>query len=151
MSKALRFLQITAKHKNFPFFYCISDDKNFIPKYLTDSVLTSRISRRLMEEKAPENDFPVRNNATSIIGNGGSSLLWQLRCHCNPDHDIFSSSSNTTVVAMFPNVYLWRRSLCSNLVGIDPEKLYRATLSEKDCNSKKRVGCLCQTREDPGH
>ena len=27
----------------------------------------------------------------------------------------------------FPNACLWRRSLCSNLGGIDPEKLYRAT------------------------
>ena len=39
------------------------------------------------------------------------SMLRQLRCHCNPDHDKFSS----TVVAIFPNVCLWRRSLCSNL------------------------------------
>ena len=39
-------------------------------------------------------------------------MLWQLWCHCNPDHDKFSS----TVVAIFPNVCLWRRSLCSNLV-----------------------------------
>ena len=56
-----------------------------------------------MEEKAPENDFPVRNNAASIyiIGNGVSSLLLQLQCHCNPDHDIFSSLSNTTVVKCF--------------------------------------------------
>ena len=74
MSKALRFLQITAKHQDFPF-YRISNDKNFIPKYLrnalTDSVLTSRTSRRLLEEKAPdENDFIVRNNAASIIDNG---------------------------------------------------------------------------------
>ena len=30
------------------------------------------------------------------------------------------------MVAIFPNVCLWRRSLCSNLAGIDPEKLYRA-------------------------
>ena len=29
-------------------------------------------------------------------------------------------------MAIFPNVCLWRRSLCSNLAGIDPEKLYRA-------------------------
>ena len=36
----------------------------------------------------------------------------------------FSSLSNTTVVAIFPNVCLWRRSLCSNLAGIDPEKVY---------------------------
>ena len=34
-----------------------------------------------------------------------------------------SSLSDTTVVAIFPNVCLWRRSLCSNLAGIDPEKL----------------------------
>ena len=27
----------------------------------------------------------------------------------------------------FPNVCLWRRSLCSNLAGIDSEKLYQAT------------------------
>ena len=39
-------------------------------------------------------------------------MLWQLRCHCNPDqYDKFSS----TVVAIFHNVCLWRRSLCSNL------------------------------------
>ena len=28
----------------------------------------------------------------------------------------------------FQNFVLWRRSLCSNLGGIGPEKLYRATL-----------------------
>ena len=32
-------------------------------------------------------------------------------------------------MSIFPNLRLWRRSLCSNLGGIDPEKLYRATLS----------------------
>ena len=58
--------------------------------------------------------------------------LWQLWCHCNPDHDKFSSLSNTTVVAIFPNVCLWRRSLCSNLAGIDPEKLYRGTFICQD-------------------
>ena len=94
---------------------------------MTDSVLTSRTPRGLLEEKASENDFIVRNNAATIIGNGVISLLWQLRCHCNPDHDNFSSISNTTVVAIFPNVSSWRRSLCSNLAGIDPEKLYRGT------------------------
>ena len=61
MSKAHCFLQITAKHQDFPFLYRISNDKNFIPKCLndalTDSVLTSRTSRRLLEEKAPVIDF----------------------------------------------------------------------------------------------
>ena len=46
----------------------------------------------------------------------------------HPDHNKFSSLSHTTVVAVFLNVCLWRRSLCSNLGSIDPEKLYRATL-----------------------
>ena len=41
----------------------------------------------------------------------------------------FSSLINTTVLAIFPNLCLWRRSLCSNLGDIDPEKLYRATLT----------------------
>ena len=39
---------------------------------------------------------------------------------------IFIFICTTTVVGIFPNVCLWRRSLCSNLAGIDPEKLYRA-------------------------
>ena len=60
-----------------------------------------------------EEQFPVRNVAASIIGNGVIWLLWQLRCYCNPDHNKFSSLSNTTVVAIFPHVSLWCRSLCS--------------------------------------
>ena len=76
-----------------------------------------------------EEQFPVpRYTAAIKIGNSVISLLWQLRCRCNPDHNKFSSSRNTTVVAIFPKHCLWRRSLCSNLGGIDPEKLYRATL-----------------------
>ena len=35
------------------------------------------------------------------------------------------------MVSIFPNLCLWRRSLCSNLGGIDYEKLYRATLNAK--------------------
>ena len=70
-----------------------------------------------------------RNTAASKIGNGVISLLWQLRCHCNPDHNKFSSLSNTTVVSIFPNLCLWRRSLRSNLGGIGLEKLYRATIN----------------------
>ena len=86
--------------------------------------------RKKLPSTILEEQFPVPcNTAASKIGNSVISLLWQLRCHCNPDHNKFSSLSNTTVVAIFPNLCLWRRSLCSNLGGIDPEKLYRATLS----------------------
>ena len=71
----------------------------------------------------------MRNNAASIIGNGVILLLWQLRCHCNPDHDKFSSLSNTTVVAIFPNVCLWQRIVYAQTwqVYIDPENQYWGT------------------------
>ena len=76
-----------------------------------------------------EEQFPVpRYAAASKIGNSVISLLWQLRRRCDTDHNKLSSLSNTTVVAIFPKLCFWRRSLCSNLRGIDPEKLYRATL-----------------------
>ena len=39
MSKALRLVQITVEHQDFPFFYRISNHKNFVPKYL-DNALT---------------------------------------------------------------------------------------------------------------
>ena len=119
----------------FSFFYRISNDKNFIPKYLdnvlTDSVLTSRTSRRLLEEKLPVNYFvrtvPSEKGCCKYKGKGVILLLWQFQCHCNPDHNKISSLFDTTVVAIFPNVCLRRRSLCSNSAGIDPEKPYRAT------------------------
>ena len=79
-----------------------------------------------------EEQFPVpRYTAASKIGNSVISLLWQLRCRCNPDNNKFSSLPNTTVVANFPNLCLWRPSVCSNLGDIDPEKLYRATVKDK--------------------
>ena len=71
MSKELRFLQITAKQQDF--FYHISNDKNFIPKYadngLTDSVLTSRTLRRLLEEKAPVNNSFCCYDNSDVIKN----------------------------------------------------------------------------------
>ena len=138
VKSALRFLQITAEHQDYPFFTV----------FLTTKSLSQNISITLLQislkphkhrsgywrKKLPwiilEEQFPVpRNTFVSEIGNSVISLLWQLRCHCNPDHDKFSSLSNTTFVAIFPKLCLWRRSLCSNLGGIGLEKLYRATLS----------------------
>ena len=107
MSKALHFLQITDKHQDFPFFTV----------FLTMKTLSQNISATLLQRKMLPwtilEQFPVRNVAASIIGNGVILLLWQLRCYCNPDHNKFSSLSNTTVVVIFPNVCLWWRSLCS--------------------------------------
>ena len=100
----------------------------------------------ILEEK-----FPVpRNNAAGKLGNGVILLLWQLRCHCNPDHNQepiigsyhnkFSSLSETTVVAIFPNLCGDVRSLCSNSGGMDPEKLYRATLKQlQNCNNTQKT------------
>ena len=36
-----------------------------------------------------------------IISNGVITLLWQLRCHCNPDLNNFLPLSNTAVVVIF--------------------------------------------------
>ena len=137
MSKALHFLQITAKQQYCPFFTVFLTIKTSSQNI---SITLLQISLKLHEhrgcywrKKLPwtilEEQFPVpRYTAASKIGNSVISLLWQLRCRCNPDHNKFSSLSNTTVVAIFPKLCLWRRSLCSNLGGINPEKLYRATL-----------------------
>ena len=144
MSKALRFLQIIAEYQDCP----------FCTVFLTIKTLSQNISITLLQislklhehrggywrKKLPwmilEEQFPVpRNTSVSKIGNSVISLLWQLRCHCNPDHNKFSSLSNTTVVAIFPKLCLWRRRLFSNLGAIGPEKLYRATLS---CRAWKR-------------
>ena len=42
----------------------------------------------------------------------------------------FLSLSTTDIVLIFPNPCCWRRSLCSNLGDIDPEKSFRATLNK---------------------
>ena len=76
-----------------------------------------------------EEQFPVpRYTAANKIGNSVISLLWQLRCRYNLDHNKLSSLFNTTVVAILTNLCFGRRSVCSNLGGIDPERLRRATL-----------------------
>ena len=140
MSKALRFLQITAKNQGCPFltvFLAIKTSSHNISITLLQISLKldehrGRYWRKKLRWTILEEQFPVpRYIAASKISNSVISLLWQLRCRCNPDHNKFSSLSNTTVVAIFPNVCLWRRSLCSNLGGIDSEKLYRATLIVK--------------------
>ena len=138
MSKAPHFLQITAKQQYFPFFTVFLTIKTLSQDI---SIMLLQISLKLREhrgcywrKKLPwmifEERFLVpRYTAASKIANSVISLLWQLRCRCNPDHNKFSSLSNTTVMAIFPKLCLWRRSLCSNLGGIDPEKLYQATLN----------------------
>ena len=137
MSKALRFLQITAEHRHCPFSTVFLTTKSLSQNI---SITLLQISLKLHEhrggywwKKLPwmilEEQFPVqRYTAASKIGNSVISLLWQLWCHYNPDRNKFSSLSSTTVVAIFSKLCLWRRSLCSNLGGVGPGKLYRATL-----------------------
>ena len=137
--KSFVFLQITSEHQDRPLFTLfvtinISITLLQIPLKLhwisRGGYWRKRLPWTILEEQ-----FPVpRNTAASKIGNGVISLLWQLRCHCNPDHNKFSSLPNRTVVTIFPNLCLWRRCLCSNLGGIDPEKLYLATLTPRSWN-----------------
>ena len=141
MSNALRLVQITVEHQDCQFFTVFLTIKissqNISITLLQISLKLHEHRGRYWRKKLPwmilEEQFPVPRNTTgSKIGNGVISLLWQLRCRCNPDHNKLSSLSNTTVVLIFPNLCLWRRSLRSNVGGIDPEKLYRATLMHHD-------------------
>ena len=116
MSKALLFLQIMAKHQDCPFFSTFltikTSSKNISITLLQSSLKLHEHRGCYWRKKLPwmifEEQFPVpRYTAASKIGNSVISLLWQLRCRCNPDHNKFPSLSNTTVVAIFPtlNVY----------------------------------------------
>ena len=148
MSKALHFLQITAKQQYCPFFTLFLTIKTLSQNI---SITLLQISLKLHEHRGCywrkklswmifEEQFPVsRYTTASKIGNSVISLLWQLRCLCNDDHNKFSSLSNTTVVSIFPTLCLWRRSLCSNLGGVDAEKLYRATLKLKRHNTSSNM------------
>ena len=139
LSKALRFLQITAENQDRPFFTVFLTTKSLSQNI---SITLLQISLKLHEHRGCyrrkmlpwiifEEQFPgPRYTAASKIGNSVISFLWQLWGRCNSDHNKFSSSFNTTMVAIFPKLSLWRRSLCSNLGGIGPEKLYRATLKQ---------------------
>ena len=161
MSKVLRVLQITAELQDCPFFTLFPTVKTLS---LNISITLLQISLKPQEhrggywrKKPPwtilEEQFPVpRNTAASKIGNSVIPLLWQLRCHCNSDYIKFSSLSNTTVVAIFPNLCLWRHTLCSNLWGINPEKLYRATLTlpginRFDCERKNEMDSACSRQK----
>ena len=54
MSKALRFLQITAKHQDFPFLTVFLTLKTLSQKYFDNAV---NIEATVLEKKAPVNDF----------------------------------------------------------------------------------------------
>ena len=137
MSKAPRCLQITAEHQDCPLFTVFltikSSPQNILITLLQISLKLHENRGRLWRKTLPwtilVEQFPVpRYTSANKTGNSVISLLWQLRCRWNPNDNKFSSLSDTTVAKIFPNLCLWRRSLCSNLGGIDPEKLYRATL-----------------------
>ena len=156
MSKALHFLQITAKQQYCPFFTVFLTIKTSSQNI---SITLLQISLKLHEHRGRywrkkllwmilEEQFPVpRNTSVSKISNSVISLLWQLRCHCNPDHNKFSSLFNTFyVMAIFPNLCLWWRRLYSNFGGIDPEKLYRAT---PECYTELLKGSIFLSVSEP--
>ena len=158
MSKALRFLCITAEHQDRPFFTVFltikTSSRNIpiscrsIPLKLRTNVAEAIGGGNSFPWTILEEQFPVqRNSAASKIGKGVILFLWQLRCHCNPDHNKFSSLFNTFyVMAIFPNLCLWWRRLYSNFGGIDPEKLYRAT---SECYTELLKGSIFLSVSEP--
>ena len=146
MSKALRFLQITAKHQDCPFFTVFLPMKTLSQNI---SITLLQISLKLHEhrggysrKKLPLTILKEKFECREILLQV-KQVIASFRCYDNSDVIVtliitkFSSLSDTTLVALFPNLSLWRRSLCSNLGGIDPEKLYRATLTRSSRGSTK--------------
>ena len=137
---------VTAKHQDCSVFTVFLTTKTS-PKNISITLL--QLSLKLQEhrsgywkEKFPwtilEKQFALpRNTGASKIGNGVISLLWQQRCHCNPDHNKFSSLSFAAVVETFLETFVIG-ILCSNLGGIDPETPYGATFETKVGKSRTR-------------
>ena len=112
MSKALCLLQITVEHQDCPYFTVFVTIKTSSESI---SITLLQISLKLHERRGGywrkkfrltilEEQFSVPRNTTAIkIGNGVISLPRQLRCHCNPDHNKFSSLFNTAVMEISPN------------------------------------------------
>ena len=86
-----------------------------------------------MEKKAPVNDF-VRFPVPRIIAEV-KQVMESFRCYDSSDVIATLMMTNfhlNTVVAIFPNVCLWRRSLCSDFVltlknCIEPPSYARTT------------------------
>ena len=109
MLKGLRFLHITAILQECPFFTV----------FITIKTSSQNIAMTLLQIslKLPwtilEEQFQVlRNTTASKIGSDDTiSLPWQLRCHCNPDHNKNSSLSSTTVLAILISKSLFMETL----------------------------------------
>ena len=74
-----------------------------------------------------EEQFPMLRNTAKSKKIRRHFVAMTTPLSLQPDHNKFSFLSNTTVVAIFPDLCLWRLSLCSNVGGIALEKLCRAT------------------------
>ena len=120
MLKGLRLLQITAILQDCPFFTVFitikTSSQNIAMTLLQILLKLHRRRSGYWRKKLPwtilEEQFQaLRNTAASKIGSDTISLPWYLRCHCNPDHNKFSSLSSTTVVAILISKSLFMATL----------------------------------------
>ena len=103
ISKALLFLQI--EDEDCPVFFCPGFSITFSYLLLELHEHRGGYWRKTLFWKILEEEFLVpRNTAATQKGYGVISLLWQLRCHYNLDHNKCSSLSSTAVVVIFPNL-----------------------------------------------
>ena len=120
--KSASFSTDNGQKSRFSFSYRISNNKNFIPKYLDNALkvmlkLHEHRSNRIGEKSSCERfcKVPVQRIIAEV-----KLVMESFRCYDNSD--VIATlimpnfHLNTTVVAVFPNVCLWRRSLCSDLV-----------------------------------
>ena len=120
--KSASFCTDSGQTSRFFFSYRISNNRNFIPKYLDNALKVflnfTNIKATVLEKNAPVNDF-VRFPVPRIIAEV-KQIMGSFRCYdsSNVIATLMMTNFhlNTTDIAIFPNVCLWRRSLCSDLV-----------------------------------
>ena len=89
-------------------FYCIYNYKTSSQNIaMTLLQISLKLPWTILEEQLQV----LRNTAASKIGSDTISLPWRFRCHCNPDHNNFSSLSSTTVVAILISKSLFMATL----------------------------------------
>ena len=113
--KSASFSTDNGQKSRFSFSYRISNNKNFILKYLENAL---KVLLKLHEHRGDR--IGETSSCERFCKVPVQRIMELFRCYDNSDVIatlmMTNFHLNTTVVALFPNVCLWRRSLCSDLV-----------------------------------
>ena len=136
MSKSLRFLQITAYHQDCPFFTIFLTIKTSSQNI---SITLLQISLKLNKHRGgycSRERFWMNSSQCREIMLQIKQVMQSFRCCDNSDFiaTLIIKNFHLYLIQLWWQFFqifcLWRRNLFSNLGGIHPEKLYRATIKD---------------------